>query len=127
MIDREAARELGQMLAARRRNRGLTQAEVAEFMSIEKETLSRIENGAISPTLQRLRQFAQVLDCSLSDLFRSDHSDPDQLVGDVAEQVRNLSPEDRALVLHFVTEVVKLIKAKESAALRDADEPGQDD
>lgn len=107
------------MLARRRRERGLTQANVAEYMAIEKETVSRIENGAISPTLQRLRQFAAVLDCSLSDLFRSETDSEDQVVEDLAEMVRDLSAEDRELVLHFVSEVIKVLNAKEADTLRD--------
>ena len=107
------------MLARRRKERGLTQARVAEYMGIEKETVSRIENGAISPTLQRLRQFAAILDCSLSDLFRADTDGKDRVVEDLAEMVRELSADDRELVLHFVSEVIKVLNAKEGESLRD--------
>lgn len=121
MKNREALKELGQMLAKRRRERGLTQVEVAEYMGIEKETVSRIENGAISPTLQRLRQLAAVLGCSLSDLFRTEEGRDDQVVEDLADMVRNLSQDDRQLVLRFVSEVIKIIEAKESDRLHDQD------
>ncbi|TGG95934.1 XRE family transcriptional regulator [Natronospirillum operosum] len=119
MNDREATRELGQAIARRRKEKGLTQAQVAEFMGIEKETVSRIENGAISPTLQRLKQFAEILDCSLSDLFRTEDDRSVALSQDLTEAIRSLSPEEQELVLHFVNEVVRVLNAKGRDQLED--------
>jgi transcriptional regulator with XRE-family HTH domain len=105
---------VGAAIAARRKARGLTQAQVTEIMGIEKETLSRIENGVISPTLTRLKQIADILECSVSDLFKrypladSDHADT------ITELIQELSKDDQALVVHFVAEVVKVLKSKEA-------------
>jgi transcriptional regulator with XRE-family HTH domain len=38
-------------------------------VGIEPESISRIENGLIAPTLVRLRQFALAYDCSLESLI----------------------------------------------------------
>lgn len=110
--DKSLVQAVGASIAARRRARGLTQSQVTELMGIEKETLSRIENGVISPTLARLKQIADILDCPVSDLFKSypltdsDHADT------ITQLIRELSSDDRALVVHFVAEVVKVLKTK---------------
>jgi transcriptional regulator with XRE-family HTH domain len=43
----------------------LSQQQVSERIGIEPESISRIENGSVSPSLARLRQFAELYSCSL--------------------------------------------------------------
>lgn len=59
--EKQLAREVGALIAGRRKARGLTQAKLAEHMNVEKETVSRIETGVISLTLGRLAQLAKFL------------------------------------------------------------------
>jgi DNA-binding XRE family transcriptional regulator len=47
--------DLGRELRLRRRNAGLTQAELARRAGIRLETLSRIENGHGNPTVATLQ------------------------------------------------------------------------
>jgi len=100
------------VIAVRRKAKGLTQAQVAEIMGVEKETISRMENGVISPTLPRLQQIAEILECSPSDLFRTgpasiaDHAQP------IGEMIPDLPANERTLVVNFVSEVVKVFKAR---------------
>lgn len=67
--EKQLAREVGGIIAIRRKAKGLTQAQLAEQMEIEKESVSRIETGHIAPTLARLAQIAKLLDCEISDLL----------------------------------------------------------
>ena len=60
---------VGRALVEERRRCGMSQQQVAEQIGIEPETVSRIETGAIAPSLVRLRQFARVYDCSLQGLL----------------------------------------------------------
>ena len=76
MKERKVAGQVGAAIAARRKAKGLTQAQIAEAIGVEKETVSRMENGVISLTLQRLQQMSEVLDCSLSDLVRTNARTP---------------------------------------------------
>ncbi|MDR2199713.1 MAG: helix-turn-helix domain-containing protein, partial [Deltaproteobacteria bacterium] len=52
----------------------LTQTQVGEKLGIETETVSRMESGFISPTLERLEQFSKLYDCPVI-LFFQDDSD----------------------------------------------------
>lgn len=115
MDDKELAREVGALIAARRKARGLTQAQVAEAINVEKETISRIETGAISPTLIRLKQLSQTLGCSLGDLLRHHSDKVEDQAATLAEMMGELSEAERTLLLGFVADVVKLFRGKPAA------------
>lgn len=53
---------IGRDLRRRRRETGLTQAEIARRAGIRLETLSRLENGHGNPTLATLHSILQALD-----------------------------------------------------------------
>jgi transcriptional regulator with XRE-family HTH domain len=61
---------VGRRVAAQRRYAGLTQAELAEKVSVQPETISRLETGAAMPSLARLEAVGQVLGLQLHDLLR---------------------------------------------------------
>lgn len=104
-------RDLGRSISRRRKAKGFTQAKIAEHIGVEKETVSRIETGAISPTLPRLFQLADLLECSLSELCRIDDDEAKADLDNLIEQMRGLSSEERQLVVDLTTEVVKTLKA----------------
>lgn len=52
---------LGRNLATHRRGLGLTQAEVAERLGVDTETLSRFERGKHVPALLTLERLASIL------------------------------------------------------------------
>jgi transcriptional regulator with XRE-family HTH domain len=56
-----AAQEPGRYLKRLRENAGITQEELARLMGLRRESISRIENGSITPTLSYLRRFARVM------------------------------------------------------------------
>lgn len=126
--EKQLAREVGGIIAIRRKAKRLTQAQLAEHMEIEKETVSRIETGHIAPTLARLAQIAKLLDCEISDLLKistpdvSDHalalmnrmeslSEGQQtilldLFGKVALAMGKLSAKDRKVVEKFLGDIL---------------------
>ncbi len=61
--------EIGANIAFYRKQAGLTQAQVAKNLEIEPSTVSRIENGLISPTITKLYQFSELFNCPMSDLL----------------------------------------------------------
>ena len=89
---------VGRALHEERRRCGLSQQQVAEQLGVEPETVSRIENGVIAPSLVRLRQFSRVYGCTL-EAFLSRTSDtlPD-LVRRIASEIDGLPPNDQLYV-----------------------------
>ena len=114
MKERKVADRVGAAIAARRKAKGLTQAQIAEAIGVEKETVSRMENGVISLTLQRLQQMSEVLDCSLSDLVRTNATDAHSHSQNINELIASLPVGERVMVVNFVAEIVKVLKAKGS-------------
>ncbi len=102
------AKQLGARIALRRRERGWTQAELAEKLQVETETVSRFERGHAMPSLKRLALTAHVQDVSLSDLVGG----ASLLAGDTAielmEILKEVTPRQRMVLL----EVVRVVAAE---------------
>ena len=52
-----------------RTKKGIKQAELGELLSIPQQRISEYENGKVIPSLERLVEFAQILDVGLDDLI----------------------------------------------------------
>ncbi|MDR3073779.1 MAG: helix-turn-helix domain-containing protein, partial [Deltaproteobacteria bacterium] len=69
MDEKEFVKSVGKEIANKRKQAGLTQGDVAVKLGVEKETVSRLETGAISPTLARLHQLSAIFACSVGHFF----------------------------------------------------------
>lgn len=63
---------IGERVRQVRTDRGLSQPQLAELAGTTETTLSRIENGRVSPTLDTLINIARALDVRVGDLIDSD-------------------------------------------------------
>jgi len=71
-IDPETAsrrRAFGDAVRRYRLERNYSQEEVAEIAGVDRKTVSRIENGHFSPSLDRVWALADALDVELHELF----------------------------------------------------------
>lgn len=112
MKDKGIASEVGAAIAVLRKRQRLTQAQVAESMNVEKETVSRIETGVISPSLARLRQIADVLGCTPADLFRPGSPDALDQAHKIVELLQGLDENERAMVVRVVGEVAGALRQR---------------
>lgn len=62
---------VGANIAAYRKLRNWSQAELAERLEITAVSLSRIERGLAAPRFQTLEKLCQIFECSASELFIS--------------------------------------------------------
>ncbi|WP_282608802.1 helix-turn-helix domain-containing protein [Pelagibius sp. Alg239-R121] len=74
--------ELSARIRRWRRARGLSQAELAERSGFARSTLSKIENGQLSPTFEILLKLARGFDVEVSELMRPEN--PPSLGGRLA-------------------------------------------
>lgn len=65
----ELGQRLGRKIAEYRKEKGLTQAAVAEVVGVDTETISRFERGTALPSLMRLFEIAQALNVGVGDLL----------------------------------------------------------
>lgn len=99
--------ELGAQIAYFRKLKGLTQAQLAEQLAVEPETVSRFERGSTAPSLQRLFALADVLGIGIQQLLS--HASP--LVGDklarLETQLAMVSCADQDLVIEVALKLTK--------------------
>ena len=65
-----SSQRLGERLADARKRAGLTQAQVADRLSLARTTIVAIEKGERRPSNAELVKFSEILGVSVHDLFR---------------------------------------------------------
>ncbi|MCW3658970.1 helix-turn-helix domain-containing protein [Burkholderia cenocepacia] len=109
------AARVGTAIAEQRRARGLTQAKLAEMIDLEQEAISRWERGTRMPTLHRLQQLSDALDCSVDQLLQRGSKRPDDQLAMIADALDGLDDDERELVVNFVQQFTDMLKAKHSS------------
>lgn len=64
------SKKIGKLIAKRRKEKGMTQGELVERLSVSNKTISKWETGAGLPDISILVDLASVLDISVDDLLR---------------------------------------------------------
>jgi transcriptional regulator with XRE-family HTH domain len=67
--DADVQFEIGQRIQALRMSKGIAAVELASFLNIGRNQMSRIENGRANCTLQQMFLLAQILECSVDYLM----------------------------------------------------------
>lgn len=63
---------IGRILKEKREEFGLSQNEVAEFLSISPQSVSKWERELADPTIEYLPKLARIFECSIDDFFELD-------------------------------------------------------
>lgn len=103
---------VGLAIAERRRARGLTQAQLAEMINLEQEAVSRWERGIRAPTLYRLQQLSDALDCSVDQFLQRGSKRMDDQLAIVSGALSGLDAGERALVIQFVQQFSDLLRSQ---------------
>lgn len=67
---KDDAKKLGENLKKIRTSKNITQAELAEKLSVDKSFISNIENGKNNPTLSTITNLAKALKVTVDELFK---------------------------------------------------------
>lgn len=102
---------VGSRLRAAREARGWTQAELAEAIRIEPETLSRYEGGVRGPSITVLAAAAKALGTTLAALMPSDDvaavAEPPPAIARVVHLLGELDDHHLAIAVRVVEAIVK--------------------
>ena len=109
MASKKLAKIVGEAIAEQRKKKNFTQAEVAEHLKIEVETMSRLKTGTIAPTLKRLEQLSNLFDCPVASFFGKATISLSEQAEAIATLLSPLSKEERHLVLKLVEDVTQLV------------------
>jgi transcriptional regulator with XRE-family HTH domain len=69
--NQDLATEIGKVIRAQREASGMTQAVLAEEVGLEIETISRMETGKRTPTIEKLLEFAEVFRIPIGCFFEA--------------------------------------------------------
>lgn len=99
---------VAKLIAQKRKTYGITQAEMAEKLNLEKETISRIENGRIAISLDRLAEFANVLNCTPQDILMSVSSEFLIKLDPIICILEPLAEKEQDILLRFMQDSIQL-------------------
>jgi len=106
---------IGRKIRQLRRQRKLTQVELAERIGVHQSDLSRMEQGEYKVGLDTLLRILQTFDLSIGDFF--DETGPAE---SIAERVRRLSPDAQREIEDFI----EFKRRQESGDFREEDGEG---
>lgn len=89
------AKVLGENIALLRKQRSMTQSQLADAVGIEIETLSKYERGILSPRIGQLEKICAVFEVAAWTLFVSSQEQMAFPGFIFSEQIQTLSPKDR--------------------------------
>ena len=102
----QLAKNVGKAIGRQRNQAGFTQEQVAEYLNIGMEAVSRMERGKVVPTVVRLTELAQLFDCELADFLRETSNRPTEQGILLSQQLARLDSADRELVLAMIERLV---------------------
>lgn len=94
---------LGARIKEMRRNRKLSQEELAEQIGVEPQHMSRIESGRSYPSIDRLEKISTALKVPLKDFFELMHlEDASELLENIYALIKDLSEERQRFVYRML-------------------------
>lgn len=101
---------LGKALRRERKKAGFTQAQVAEYLGMEKSTISRMEHGDILVDLDRLFILHVMFGCSFLSFLWQHEGELEKDLMDIYLLLINLPKEKSEILLRFMAYVVRAQK-----------------
>lgn len=96
------ATRFARAVSGRRREMGLTQAQLAEALGVDAETLSRFERGKHLPSLKTLEKLASLLVVPMAALLAERAPEVEDDAHRISAWMRGLSADDREFLLDLV-------------------------
>ena len=97
---------IGERITTLRKEKDISQAELAKRLSVSRQAVSKWEQGSSTPDTERLIQLAEILDTEVEYLATGVHPEPGSVVLNVVETV------ERVQEKVVVREVVRHVRRK---------------
>lgn len=110
MKDKKFSVQVGNYIAERRKKAGLSQPELADRLGVTPETISRMESGKITLSVERIREFAEILQCEPSDLLRPIPTEEPEILTSISNLVKPLHEKQQKFIRDLIYETCQLLK-----------------
>lgn len=105
---------IGRRIREFRKNAGLSQEALSEKADIDKNNLSRIERGSVTPALETLLSLCNALDITPNDILLESYHAPTKLLdAEIASLLENTSDKNRQKVIEYIHFLKQLCKSDE--------------
>lgn len=104
---------LSRNISTRRRTLGLTQAQLAERLGVDTETLSRFERGKHLPSLTTLERLAGLLLTTVGELLAEQQQEADDDALAVTSWLSALTPADRVFARGLLKQCCDYLTARD--------------
>ena len=94
---------IGERITALRKERSISQAELAKRLNVSRQAVSKWEQGSSSPDTERLIQLAEILDTEVEYLATGVHPEPGSVVLNVVETIERV--EEKVVVKEVIRHV----------------------
>lgn len=101
---------VGENIARRRKQLGMTQDELAEKLEISASAVSRIESGQASPRFSRLEELANILQYQVADLFRRYDKPLNVRLDTIEDMLRPLPAATQEDLVHLLVVAIQMVK-----------------
>ncbi|MCS4296078.1 transcriptional regulator with XRE-family HTH domain [Comamonas sp. BIGb0152] len=105
-------KRVGNRIAELRQSRKWSQAELANCLQVESETINRLESGTSTASLQTLESLAAALQVRISDLIVEPSVAPDHQAMQISAWLSELEPVDHALVTGVIQQLCERMRAR---------------
>ncbi len=99
-------------IGQRRKALGLTQAQLAERLGVDTETLSRFERGKHAPTLKNLIRLAGLLQTTVADLLAEEGLQTSEEATIMTVWLAALTPNDKSFVMAMLKQWCDFLEAR---------------
>ena len=97
---------IGERIMALRKEKSISQTELAKRLNVSRQAVSKWEQGTSSPDTERLIQLAEILGTEVEYLATGTHPEPGSVVLNIVETVERV--EEKVIV----KEVIRHVKRK---------------
>lgn len=98
---------LGARIKELRKNKGLTQQQLAEIIDIDPKHLSKIEVGSSYPSMYNLEKITKALNIKMQDLFKFEHHQGrKELINAINNLLTNANDDKVKLTYKIISEIL---------------------
>ena len=101
---------VGANITARRKLLGWNQAAFAERLGMGADSLSRIERGLVAPRFQRLEEIAEILECSVAELFMTQEDLEKHRINFSSPKQEELPTVTRSEIIFLAEKIIQRLK-----------------
>ena len=101
-FDKKIAMDVGASIRARRLSAGMSQDQLAERLEVGPEAVSRMERGVVMPTIPRLVELANVLNCQVEAFIPIASGSTQSGANEIAQLLQPLDKNDMRFVVEMI-------------------------